>query len=94
MRRIIERVVTVVTTTTWTISWQGDPLQPDAPTDPVADDFPKPDGFDQTAKHFQRISSLITTKEDDPEETKLETYSIADKPPLSPNSNQAKIERK
>ena len=25
MRRIIERVVTVVTTTTWTISWEADP---------------------------------------------------------------------
>lgn len=26
MRRIIERVVTVVTTTTWTITWQDDAL--------------------------------------------------------------------
>ena len=25
MRRIIERVVTVVTTTTWKISWENDP---------------------------------------------------------------------
>lgn len=29
MRRIIERVVTVVTTTTWKISWEADPPQPD-----------------------------------------------------------------
>ena len=28
MRRIIERVVTVVTTTTWTITLQEDPTQP------------------------------------------------------------------
>ena len=36
MRRIIERVVTVVTTTTWTISWQDDQPFPDpqpAPAD-------------------------------------------------------------
>ena len=30
MRRIIERVVTVVTTTTWKISWEADP----SPADP------------------------------------------------------------
>jgi hypothetical protein len=35
MRRIIERKVTVVTTTTWTISWQADPLHPSPEADPV-----------------------------------------------------------
>ena len=94
MRRIIERVVTVVTTTTWTISWQGDPLQPDPQTGPVADDFPKPDRSDKTAKHIQRLSAMTTTKEAEPVETKIETDSAADKPPLDPNSNQSKIERK
>ena len=29
MRRIIERVVTVVTTTTWTISWEKESADPD-----------------------------------------------------------------
>lgn len=28
MRRIIERIVTVVTTTTWKISWEADPPSP------------------------------------------------------------------
>ncbi|NUQ85003.1 MAG: hypothetical protein HUU11_09840 [Anaerolineales bacterium] len=39
MRRIIERVVTVVTTTTWTIYWKDDPL----PSDPQADSVPQAD---------------------------------------------------
>ena len=92
MRRIIERVVTVVTTTTWTISWQGDTSQADHQAGPAADDFPKPDSSDETAKHIQKFSSVITMKEADPAETK--TDSTADEPPLDPNSNQSKIERK
>ena len=35
MRRIIERKVTVVTTTTWTISWKDDPLQPSSEADSI-----------------------------------------------------------
>lgn len=39
MRRIIERVVTVVTTTTWKISWERD-LHPSQPAeDPISDDI-------------------------------------------------------
>jgi len=34
MRRIIERKVTVVTTTTWTITWQDAPPQADSSTTP------------------------------------------------------------
>lgn len=34
MRRIIERIVTVVTTTTWTISWSDDPPPSDEVVDP------------------------------------------------------------
>ena len=33
MRRIIERVVTIVTTTTWKISWEADPPQADPAED-------------------------------------------------------------
>ena len=102
MRRIIERVVTVVTTTTWTISWQGDTDQADPqPFDPpfgrqdkpvpVTDDSPKPDVSDETTKHIQKFSSVIATKEADPAETK--TDSTADEPLLDPNSNQSKIKR-
>jgi hypothetical protein len=92
MRRIIERVVTVVTTTTWTISWQGDTSQAAPQADPVADDFPKPDVPHKKAKHIQKFSSVITTKEVDPAETK--TDSTANEPPQDPHSHQSKIERK
>ena len=34
MRRIIERVVTVVTTTTWKISWEADPSSPGSADEP------------------------------------------------------------
>ena len=37
MRRIIERVVTVVTTTTWKISWEADPRPSRPAADPVSD---------------------------------------------------------
>ncbi|MEW6084125.1 MAG: hypothetical protein AB1607_05965 [Chloroflexota bacterium] len=43
MRRIIERVVTVVTTTTWTISWKEDPLPTEGNADPAAPADATPD---------------------------------------------------
>ena len=88
MRRIIERVVTVVTTTTWTITWQDDSLQPNLQSGSVVDGFPKPDLSHETAKHIQNFSSVITTKEADPTETKKETQSTADNSPLTPKFNQ------
>ena len=88
MRRIIERVVTVVTTTTWTISWQDDSSHYDSQADSVADEVHKPDMSHETAKHIQRFSSMITTKEADPVETKKETVSKADNLPLTSKSNQ------
>lgn len=39
MRRIIERVVTVVTTTTWKISWEPDTPTQDHPMSTNADDL-------------------------------------------------------
>ena len=61
MRRIIERKVTVVTTTTWTISWQDDPPHSSSEVDPVhpmvanTEDFPA----------AQNASSVIEAKEVD-----------------------------
>jgi len=40
MHRIIERVVTVVTTTTWKISWEADPHPSGPAADPVSDGPP------------------------------------------------------
>lgn len=56
MRRIIERVVTVVTTTTWTISWKDDPLPPDGNPDPAAPAGSTPDAA-------PRLPSVIEPKE-------------------------------
>lgn len=44
MRRVIERVVTVVTTTTWTISWKDDPPPTEGTADPVTAAESTPDG--------------------------------------------------
>ena len=84
MRRIIERTVTVVTTTTWTISWQDDALHP------VVDNVPQSDISHETAKHIQKFSSVITTKEADPAETKIDTDPTADEPPEDPHSYHQK----
>jgi len=87
MRRIIERTVTVVTTTTWTISWEDDALHLNPQPDPVDNDFPEADVLNKTTQHTQKFSPVIETKEADPVETKTETDSTADEPPLDPKSN-------
>ena len=92
MRRIIERVVTVVTTTTWKISWQDDSIQSTLQPDPFTDNIPTSGVSGETAKHIQKFSYVTTTKEADPAEMK--TDPTADEPPLDPDSNQSKIERK
>jgi hypothetical protein len=61
MRRIIERVVTVVTTTTWTIRWKEDPLPPS----PEADPEPSAEILPEAAQTTQSTSPTIRTKEAD-----------------------------
>jgi hypothetical protein len=70
MRRIIERVVTVVTTTTWTITWQDGTHHPDPQTGSDADNVSQPE-----------VLSVIEIKEADPPEPKTETDPTADEPP-------------
>ena len=65
MRRIIERVVTVVTTTTWKISWEADSPHSDHPMDPVSDDIPSPDVLSETVSDSEANSDPIETKEVD-----------------------------
>ena len=87
MRRIIERVVTVVTTTTWTISWQDDSIRPNPqPFDSAQD---KPDVPDETAKHIQKFSSVVTTKEADESKTEKAIDQTADVPPDHSYSEQS-----
>jgi hypothetical protein len=81
MRRIIERVVTVVTTTTWKISWEADSSHPDHSLDPVADDLPSPNVLSETIYDTQVRSPVIKTKEADPSEREEKTTDhTADEP--------------
>jgi hypothetical protein len=62
MRRIIERVVTVVTTTTWTISWQEDPPHSTPPPGPMDEYLSQP----QLPSHMQKsdqIDGTVSAKE-------------------------------
>jgi hypothetical protein len=90
MRRIIERTVTVVTTTTWTISWQEDALHLDPHANPVADDFPQSDVSHETAKHIQKFSPVTQTKEADISETEKVINQTADEAPNNSYSDQSK----
>jgi len=92
MRRIIERTVTVVTTTTWTISWQDDAhhASSDPQPDSVTDNIPKSDVSRATAKHIQKISPVTQTKEVDVSETEKVIDQTADEPPDDPYFYQSK----
>ena len=73
MRRIIERVVTVVTTTTWKISWETDPPDSDHLVDPVSNDLTSPDISSETAQNTQPHSSEKGIKEAEHQELKTDT---------------------
>ena len=90
MRRIIERVVTVVTTTTWTISWQDDSVQSNHQSDPAAENVFESGFPHETAKHIQKISSVVTTKEADESKTEKAIDQTADEPPDNSYSDQTK----
>ena len=61
MRRIIERKVTVVTTTTWTISWQDDTLHSSPAVDPAQPVVSNTDVLPAA----QQASTVIEAKEAD-----------------------------
>jgi hypothetical protein len=90
MRRIIERTVTVVTTTTWTISWQDDALHPNTQADPDMDEFPQPDIFQETMQYSQQFPPVIEAKEVDLSETEKAIDQTADEPPDDPYFYQSK----
>jgi len=82
MRRIIERILTIVTTTTWTISWQEDALHLDPEVDPNVDNFPDLVVLqEKTVQHIQQFPSRIETKEVDLAETEKAIDQTADEPP-------------
>jgi len=77
MRRIIERIVTVVTTTTWKISWEADPPQPGTPlrTSPAGESVSLPSSDRETQQITSprptaaEIKEVNVTVRDDPNKT-------------------------
>jgi hypothetical protein len=65
MRRIIERVVTVVTTTTWKISWEADPSPSHPIAGSVSEDLPHLEILPESTPPGPTV---IETKEVDPPE--------------------------
>ena len=91
MRRIIERTVTIVTTTIWRISWQEDALHLDPEADPDADDSPERVVLqEKTVQHIQQFPLLTETKEVDASETEKVINQTADEPPDDPYFYQSK----
>ena len=78
MRRIIERIVTVVTTTTWKISWESDSHPSQPKVDPVSEEIlpleilpePTPPG-----------PAVIAAKEVDPSEPQTRLHTPAEELP-------------
>jgi hypothetical protein len=92
MRRIIERTWTIVTTTTWTISWQEYVLHLDPEADPDADDFPELLVLqEKTTQHIRQFPTRIETKEVDVAETEKVIDQTADQlPPDDPYFYQSR----
>ena len=91
MRRIIERTWTIVTTTTWTISWREDAIHLYPEADPDADDFPELLVLqEKTTQHIQQYPPRIETKEVDLAETEKVIDQTAVQPPDDPYFYQSK----
>jgi hypothetical protein len=65
MRRIIERTVTIVTTTTWKISWQEDAFHAsrDSQPGPAVDELSEQEISPETVQNTQRFPPVIEAKE-------------------------------
>lgn len=85
MRRIIERIVTVVTTTTWKISWETDTNQADPEAAPASHDLPLPEILSDTAQSSQLSLTAMEVKEVDPPQTEKVSHQSAAKLPDDPN---------
>jgi hypothetical protein len=76
MRRIMERTVTIVTTTIWKISWHED-----ARANPDLDDHRKPEGYQEVVQHTRQFPTVIEGKEVNVSVTEPATKQTADVPP-------------
>ena len=88
MRRIIERKVTVVTTTTWTIYWKDDPSSAshDQLADPVLSAAILPDD----ARAPLTIPPIVEIKEVDDPSTRKTAYQVVDHPSNRSHSHRLK----
>ena len=94
MRRIIERIVTTVTTTTWKISWETDTphASRNHQADPISNDLSDPDVLSETAQSLQPDLTVTEIKEVDL--TDQESDHPADELPQESYLYPSKIERK
>jgi hypothetical protein len=65
MRRIVERTVTIVTTTTWKISWQEDTALSTEKADQAVHEFPKPQVSQVKVQNTEQLLPLNEAKEVD-----------------------------
>jgi hypothetical protein len=94
MRRVIERVVTVVTTTTWKISWETDPPHPEPQVASIFTDLPTPDVFSETPRNSQANPPVIETKEVEPARIKSLNESTTGQPSQESYSYPSENKRK
>lgn len=87
MRRIIERVVTVVTTTTWKISWESDPPPSQPQANPASEELSQ---LGILPESTPLGPTVIETKEVKLPETQKLMNSPAEGLPDDPNSYQWK----
>lgn len=80
MRRIIEPVVTVVTTT-WKISWDSDSPLSDPAADPVSPDLPARGLVAEAERGTLPDPTTIQAKEDEGPEIEQAPETKADEPP-------------
>ena len=92
MRRIIERVVTVVTTTTWKISWEADLSSSEAP---LSKDLSSLNSLSEILYDTQINSDEIETKEVQPPENEEQSTDQNVEEPLNESyPYPTKIDRK
>ena len=94
MRRIIERIVTVVTTTTWKISWEADRIHTEPAIDSVSNEASFPGLLSEIAPGTQQTLAAIELKEDDPLDIEQTSEKLANEPPQKPYSYKPSNERK
>jgi hypothetical protein len=85
MRRIIKKTVTVVTTTTWKISWEPDASRSDVPANAGGLDFVTPEYFSTT--RLDNYSGSRETKETTAKQDEIQVPPSAEAPDKTPEDH-------